>query len=81
VLRLDPVAKTATPNKRVRLTGLVRGVRQARIERKVGHGRWVALGRVGGAFTRRFRTPATGLYRLTAPGVVGPAVRVTVRGR
>jgi SpoIID/LytB domain protein len=81
LLRLDPVAKPVAPTKRVRLTGLVRGVRQARIERKIGHGRWVALSRVGSAFTRRFRTPATALYRLTAPGVVGPAVRVTVRAR
>jgi stage II sporulation protein D len=81
LLRLDPVAKPVTSKKRVRLTGLVRGVRHARIERKVGRGSWIALGRVGGAFTRRFRTPATALYRLTAPGVVGPAVRVTVRAR
>jgi SpoIID/LytB domain protein len=81
VLRLDPVTKPVTPKTRARLTGLVRGVPGARIERKVGHGRWIALSRVGGAFTRRFRTPATALYRLSAPGVVGPAVRVTVRPR
>ena len=80
ILRIDPVAKPVTPGKRVRLTGLVRGVPKARIERKVGRGRWVALGRVDGAFTRRFRTPATALYRLAAPGIVGPAVRVHASG-
>ena len=83
VLRLDPVAKAVKPRALLRLTGLVRGVPGTVLERRVGRGRWVSLGRLstrrGGQFGRLVRTPATALYRLSAPGVVGPAVRVVVR--
>jgi stage II sporulation protein D len=73
VLRLDPVAKPVRAGAKVRLTGLVRRVPDARLERRAG-GTWVRVSRVGGAFAHRVRTRATTLFRLSAPGVTGPVI-------
>jgi stage II sporulation protein D len=82
VLRLDPPARTKGASPVVQLTGVVRGVDGAALERRTPAGTWVAVKRLApaadGTFTVRLRPSVTTAYRLSADGVDGPPLTVRV---
>ncbi len=79
VLRLDGPTTTA-PAGKLRLTGLVRNVEAAVLERRGAGGVWAKVKKLepagDGTFAVSLRLDATSVFRLTADGLSGPALTV-----
>ncbi len=82
VLTLDPARGLLQRDAKPVLTGVVRGFRRVVLQRNGGSG-WEKVAAVrparDGTFTVEAPAGATALYRLAAPRVAGPAVRIRVR--
>ena len=76
---------TATPRVRfggkIQLSADVEGLGRARLERRIGAGRWKPLATVGGATRVSVEPRAHTLYRLSVAGIDGPQVAVDVAPR
>jgi stage II sporulation protein D len=77
-LGIDPSRQRVVYGGEVRLTLRADGVGAARLERRVGFGRWKKLATVDGARTVTVQPRAATLYRLETGSVRGPVVAVAV---
>ncbi|HET8528648.1 MAG TPA: SpoIID/LytB domain-containing protein [Gaiellaceae bacterium] len=80
-LTLDAGSPRVRFGGKLTLSASVRGLGPARLERRIGAGRWKQLATVGGARTVTVEPRANTLYRLTAGAVTGPVVGVDVAPR
>ncbi len=84
VLRLAAPPAQAASGAKVALTGVARDVDEPLLEKRVDDGTWARAARVkprpDGAFAVVVRPAATTTYRLSAAGLAGPSLTLTVVG-
>jgi stage II sporulation protein D len=77
-LALVPTPAQVTYGRQVQLVAQVSGVGRARLERRVGAGAWTTLETLDDHARLADQPRGRTLYRLSAPGVAGPVVTVSV---